>query len=214
MTEKIYSAAKAVTLRKNETLQESWEFFSHMFEPMFDRRGNSNFTWRHRWEAEPKSYIYGGFPLYEKVKSGGNDSILGVGDVFKTETSNKVPLFVKIISWNPHHSFSFIEYFWPKHKGTPGTPDRTDFYFREHPEGTIVEIIRREKCDLKHLKTGLFDFSHRKMRKRSPSWAAARFGGIVGSNFCDYLKNGESIIVGEFSITRVDELRTNFSEVP
>lgn len=190
MKAKIYSAAKATTLRKGLTKKEVWEYYSKMF-PVDNEAIYSGTT-----------FIYGGYRLEEKVKSIRGNNTITIGDRFKAVTYHQTIIYVTIEEWNPFDSFSYVEQTWSKENNELTVGHKTDFNLIDHPEGTLLEIIRRERGNLK---TGFFDFIFGRNRDGA-SWASGRLGHIIGGNFCK-LKNKESIQMGEFIIERDDSLR-------
>ncbi|MEM8875064.1 MAG: hypothetical protein AAGD32_12510 [Planctomycetota bacterium] len=197
MSAKVYSAGKALSLRKGENIEQVWESFA----TMFDLRDRAN--------VGAVSLVYGGYRFDEKVRAVSGALSAGVGDVFRTTTSHQTPLYAKIISWKPHADFSFIEYFWMENESDPSSPSRTDVSVKEHPEGVMIEIIRREKGNVK---TGFLDYLSG--RKNSAGWAAGRLGHILGGRFCGDLKNLGSAQIGSYTVTRDDSLRPDFLETP
>ena len=193
MSSEVYSAAKAVTLRKGKTQQEVW----HELIKMFSLTNGEN--------RKVKTFIYGGNPFEEKVKSLNGSYKIGVGDIFKAVSSRGNAIYVTITNWNPFDSFSYEEKMWPSGEARPSDSDRTDFNLIEHPEGTVIEIVRREKADLKK---GVFDHLWGR-KKDSNNWAAFRLSHILSGGGVS-LRNKESTNVNGYTITRDDSLRMDF----
>ncbi|MBO3696972.1 hypothetical protein [Roseivirga sp. E12] len=199
MSIKVYSAAKAVSLKKGLTKEQAWKSIISMFHV------------ESRLNYDAISFIYGRYRLEEKVKSLGDNNIIYNGDVFKATTVHGTSIYVTIKEWNPYESFSYDEQMWSKGETELSVPNRTDFRFLEHPEGTTIELIRREKADSSkwRMKGILGFFDHLWVSANSGSWAAFRLAHILGGNA--KLKNNESTEVAGYKITRNDSLRKNFS---
>lgn len=216
MSAKIYSAAKAVSVRKGQTNQEVWDTLIRMFKI----KNNENLG--------TKTFIYGGYPLQEKVWPKTADSdMLAVGNVYKAYTVHQTEIYITIQHWDPFNSFSFVEQKAGKFEYERASRNGltiedglnagsyigwlpvaiTEFNLRDHPEGTVLEIIRREKDGLAN--KSIFDpilalLDHR----NRAGWAAARLCHIVGGLFPSF-KNGDSMQIGEYTITRDDSLRVD-----
>ena len=190
---KVYSAAKAVTLKKGQSKKEVWKNITKMF----SIEDKANYS--------VKTFIYGGYRFEDKVTSIKGNNETTIGDVFKAVTVHGTVIYVTIKEWNPYNSFSYDEQMWSEGDSETSVPTRTDFKFIEHPEGATLEIVRREKADLK---MGILDFIMGR-KKNNASWAAGRFCHIIGGQF-PTLKNEETLQVGEFIIKRDDSLRKEF----
>jgi hypothetical protein len=183
---------KLLCLYKGKSKLEVWDSLTKMFS-----LGNSE-------NIKAKTFIYGGFHFEEKAKSVKDANITATGDVFKALSNYGNPIYVTIVAWNPADSFSYDEQLRSqKYPARPTDPDRTNFNLIEHPEGTIVEIIRRERG-----KISLLDFLSG--RGNRAGWAAGRFCHILTGDFHKFKKDNESRFIGGYPITRYDSLRNEF----
>lgn len=197
MSIKVYSAAKAVALKKGLTKEQAWDSIVRMFS--VENKSNIGAT----------SFIYGRYQLEERVKAQSSDGSISGGDVFKAVTVHGTSIFVTIKEWQPFNSFSFDEQQWSHGDSELSVPDRTNFRFIEHPEGTTIEIIRRELTDSnkRRMKGFIGIIDDLWVRATSGSWAAFRLAHILEGDTNAKLKNNESIYVSGYKITRDDSLR-------
>ncbi len=130
-TLKVYSAAKAIIMEKGMDREEVWNYFSKAF--MKTDNGYLNFT-------------YNGYPL-ELVK-GEKDSVQA-GNVYKYYGNMGSENYFEITDWNEFDYFAYNEKYAPTSakaisQNKPGG-NRVEFFFKDHFEGVVVEIHRRQK---------------------------------------------------------------------
>ena len=135
MGEKIYSAAKAIIMEKGKSREEIWDDFSKAF-----NLGSTKPT-----------LMINGYPIEHKVK--GVTGILSEGDVFKY-SSYLDSSYVTITGYEPHSYLSYTissgttnakEILQYENKGYNNS---MQIYFRDHVEGTIIEIHRKQRGNL------------------------------------------------------------------
>lgn len=191
----VYTSGKATRLLEGTSMQSAWEMYTVAFQVE-----NNDYL-------QSKSFVYGGYPLEEKV-SGFKDSIQ-VKDIFKSITSHNNEFYTEIVKWNLPKGFAFIEYSWKEGTTGPSKLDRTDFAFFSHPEGTVVEIIRREKGLLREAR----DCNGGK--KLIGANAAGRLGYIIGRSDEGFvLQDSQSFVIEGYTVSRIDDLQTEFSDTP
>ncbi|TRX61463.1 hypothetical protein FNH22_05255 [Fulvivirga sp. M361] len=127
----VYSAAKATIMEIGKSKEEVWDYFALAFKETPDKYLNLS---------------YNGYP-FEIVK--GVKDIIEVGNVYKNYDNRDSVNYFEITDWGPYTYFSYNE----NHESTnaeaiskqePGG-NRMEFFFKDHYEGTIVEIHRRQQ---------------------------------------------------------------------
>jgi hypothetical protein len=187
MAKKIYSCAKAHFLRKDETLEQTWNWITYMFD-------NPN--------HKAKNFVPGGYSLEPSSPSYGSSKL---GDIFKYVTHNGSEMFIKITEWEPFHTLKFNEDFAPTSGiyvdslSDKAPPNIMKFTLSEHYEGTFVKIERVE--------VALFSFKDRVSSKFlggfNKNSCVSRLVFILTGGFPD----GKSYVDGTYTVTRDDSLK-------
>jgi len=155
------------------------------------------------------AYIPGGHRIIKVVHKVNNTDVAGVGDTFKSATTQGSALFITITHWEPEVGFSYLEH--SSRQDTNGY-EKMDFRLHERAHSTSLEIIRREKWD------GAFNSWTKKLSGSYKHYAAGRLEYILTSNsFGKNYKNGQAKSFKPterapegFTVERNDALRQMF----
>lgn len=127
----VYSAAKATIMEVGKSREEVWEYFSLAF------------------KDTPDPYLNLSYNNHPFTLIKGDENTIGVGHVYKNYGNRGSAIYYEIASWDPPNYFSYYERHYPT--GAKAISQQKqggntmEFFFRDHYEGTVVEIHRRQQ---------------------------------------------------------------------
>lgn len=136
MPVEVYSAAKAIIFERGRTKEEVWNELTSIFNMKLEKRKRPTF-------------IVNSHPLEKQIKKlSPEDALAGVGDTFKSHAN-----YLSVTNWEPQESFAYVTEHAtlnPEHiikdKKT-NMKSMMKFSLSDHPEGTIIEVIRKAQGD-------------------------------------------------------------------